>query len=881
MSESIYLTDVIILLVTAVVAVPLFQYLRLGMVPGFLAGGAVVGPWGLGLINQVEEIRHLAEFGVIFLLFVIGIELKPSRLWIMRKSVFGLGTAQVLVTGIVITWLAMAFGLPKHTALVVGFGLALSSTAFALQILTEKGELSSAYGRSSFAILLLQDLAVVPLIALVPLLANKELTLTQDIELAAAETFIILMSVLLLTRLILNPLFNIVASIRSPEVFMAMAVLVVLGTAWITNWAGLSMGLGAFLAGMLLSDSSYRHQIMADIQPFRGMLLGLFFMTVGMSIDFGLLAEQGVQISVLVGGLLLIKALIIWGLCRVTGRSHGESTHVALLLPQSGEFAFVLFGLALGLGIMTIEIYQLLVLVVVMTMVITPMLFKAAHFLGQIPVESPQQAAPTSSQIPTSNNHVIIAGFGRFGQQIVRVLEKAKITYRALDINPTRVTEGHARGNAVYYGDVSRMNVLHSAGVANAALIIFAVDKMETIAQVTSTLNTSFPKLPVYARVSDPGVGQKLHNMGVDHTYPETLESSLQITQEVLYALDIDVKTVDGLISGARLQENNKLTKFIPETQHKQFNNILLLLNSKTDISKALEHITVLMYENKTHLKIIELITELPVDIEEVNQNWSSENIHNDVQKQHQQRLDKLVASLREVIEVETMVYLDKTEIDIMPEILSGDHDLLIKEVSPYSGIRNRYFYNIDIQLLRKCQCSIWFIKPQPVTSYRQILAAVNVDYELATSQHQENLLNQQVLQLASSLTQLQLAELHIVHIWQVYGEDVLRSGRSPFPQSDTDAYIKRELKRHQHALDQLLRNSVANDVMDSINSNVHVIHGDPRIDITRVVQNKNVDLLIIGSKKRAAIHHFILGNTAEAIFHHLNCSVLVVKLPD
>ena len=308
MTETHFIVDILVLLAAAVVAVPLFQRLGLGAVLGFLVAGTLVGPWGLGYIEAVDEIRHLAEFGVVFLLFVIGIEMKPSRLWVMRRSVFGLGTAQVLLTGTVITLVALAFEMPTRSALIVGFGLALSSTAFGLQILSDKGQLGTAYGRTSFAILLLQDLAIVPLMALLPLLAQRELSITEDVELAALESVAIIVGVFILGRLLLRPALQIVArNRRNPEIFTATGILLVLGAAWLTDWAGLSMALGAFLGGLLLADSRYRHQIMADIQPFRGLLLGLFFMSVGMSINFGLLGEQGFLVAGLVGGLLLLK----------------------------------------------------------------------------------------------------------------------------------------------------------------------------------------------------------------------------------------------------------------------------------------------------------------------------------------------------------------------------------------------------------------------------------------------------------------------------------------------------------------------------------------------------------------------------------------------
>ncbi|MCK5382818.1 MAG: cation:proton antiporter, partial [Gammaproteobacteria bacterium] len=302
MTEAHYLTDILVLLAAAIVAVPVFQRLGLGSVLGYLAAGAIVGPWGFGFIDQVEEIRYIAEFGVIFLLFIIGIELKPARLWAMRRMVFGLGTAQVMLTGLVIAGLALLFDQSLRTALIIGFGLALSSTAFGLQILNERGEMGTVHGRTAFSVLLLQDLAVVPLLTLVSLLA-ADTALLEGIEFAILEAALVITFVILVGRFFLSPILRLVATSRTAEVFTAAAVFAVLGTAWLMEEVGLSLALGAFLAGLMMAESHYRHQVIADIQPFRGILLGLFFMGVGMSIDFGLLGRQGVVIAGLVLGL--------------------------------------------------------------------------------------------------------------------------------------------------------------------------------------------------------------------------------------------------------------------------------------------------------------------------------------------------------------------------------------------------------------------------------------------------------------------------------------------------------------------------------------------------------------------------------------------------
>ncbi len=369
---SAYLFDIVILLLAAVVVVPLFQLVRLGAVPGFLVAGLIVGPSGLAAIGNVSEIGYLAEIGVVLLLFVIGIELKPSRLWLMRRQVFGLGSAQVLLTGAV---LAIAcfflFGMSLRTAILVGPALALSSTAFVLQILASQKLLTSHYGRASVAVLLLQDLAVVPLLALIPLLAAPGMSVGADIGLALLESLAILALVVLAGRYFLHPLLHRVARAGSPEVFTASAVLIVLGAAMATEHAGLSMAMGAFLAGLLISESAYRHQVIAEIQPFRGLLLGLFFMSMGMSFNLGLLLSDPVGSIVLLALLIALKVLILLPLGRLFGLPWRSSVAVALLLAQSGEFALVLFALAWQNGLLGEQLFQELLLVVLLSMMVT------------------------------------------------------------------------------------------------------------------------------------------------------------------------------------------------------------------------------------------------------------------------------------------------------------------------------------------------------------------------------------------------------------------------------------------------------------------------------------------------------------------------------
>ncbi len=551
MSEPHYLIDILVLLCSVVVVIPIFQRLGLGSVLGYLVAGALVGPWGLSIIDQVEEIRHISEFGVVFLLFVIGIELKPARLWVMRRAVFGLGSAQVLLTGALLSGLALAFRLDGAIALIVGFGLALSSTAFGLQILTERGELGSATGRVAIAILLLQDLAVVPLLALVSLLA-RDSALVEGIEVAVLETLVVLAIVVLVGRFLLSPVLRLVATARNSEVFTAAAVLLVLGTAWLMAEVGLSMALGAFLAGLMLAESHYRHQIIADIQPFRGVLLGLFFMAVGMSVDFGLLGERGLLVAALVVGLLAVKAALLWGLCRLWGERRGVAARVALLLSQSGEFGFVLFGFAVASGIMTGELFVLLTLVVALTMATTPLLARLGQHLERRLKGEPEPHPPTAAGKDHHRGQVIVAGFGRVGHRVAKVLEAAQVPYLGLERDPDRVARARAQGFNVFYGDASRADVLKAAGADRARILVLTLDQVEPASRLVHILRAHYPQTPIYARACNLKHRQQLRKAGVTDAISETLEASLQLGGAVLQAWGLPSDEVNHLIEESR-----------------------------------------------------------------------------------------------------------------------------------------------------------------------------------------------------------------------------------------------------------------------------------------------------------------------------------------
>jgi monovalent cation:proton antiporter-2 (CPA2) family protein len=553
MMENHYFTDILILLAAAVIAVPLFQRLGLGAILGYLAGGALVGPWGFGFIDQIEEIQHIAEFGVVFLLFIIGIELRPARLWAMRRMVFGLGTAQVMVTGLAIAGLALLFEQSLRTAVIIGFGLALSSTAFGLQILNERGELGTAHGNTAFSVLLLQDLAVVPLLTLISLLA-ADTALLEGIEFAILEAVLVITIVILFGRFFLSPILRLVARSRTSEVFIAAAVFAVLGTAWLMEEVGLSLALGAFLAGLMMADSHYRHQVIADIEPFRGILLGLFFMGVGMSIDFGLLGSQSVLFAGLVLGLLLVKSVITWTLCRLMGIGSLDATRVSLLLSQSGEFGFVLFGLAAISGVLQEELFHILTLLVALTMVTTPLMSNFGEYLNSRLSKAADRHNVSTDHIDAGQQHVIIAGFGRVGRRIAKILEAGNVPYLAIESNADRVLEGRRDGYSVFYGDASHVDVLKAAGAGQSGVIVCTLDQTVPAVRLVKILRQHYPDIAILARGHDRQHCDELLGAGATVVISETLEASLQIGGTVLTTMGVFEEDAADLIDSYRKQ---------------------------------------------------------------------------------------------------------------------------------------------------------------------------------------------------------------------------------------------------------------------------------------------------------------------------------------
>ena len=530
-----YLNDIIILLAAAVIAVPLFQSQGLGAIPGFLVAGVVLGPSGLAYIENYDEIALLAELGVVLLLFVIGIEINPSRLWRVKQLVLGLGSLQVLIAGGVITVVAHELlDSSWEISILIGSALALSSTAFVLQLLTERKTLTSKYGKTSVSVLLFQDLAVVPLLVFVSLIATPELSIAEDVFFALAEALVILILIIITARYILNPILKILVRFGSPEIFTASALLLVLGTAQAMESIGLSMAMGAFIAGLLIADSSYRHQIIAEIQPFRGLLLGLFFMTMGMSLNLGRFLENPLVLLAIVMALLTVKFLVLWPLSRLFGVESKTSISVALLLAQGGEFALVLFALAKAKGLLDEVLFQQLLIVVLLSMLVTPALEKLAFRLFSTSRKRVTSIHNVDTRTGQDGKRVILIGFGRMGHRIGCIMELMKEPYVAIDSDVSIVEHEHAEGKSVYFGDAQRPEVLRAAGVADALLVIVTIDDFEATERVVSSLHSAFPDVPVFARGHDLVKCRDLKAQGAHFTVSETLEASAELARVAL-----------------------------------------------------------------------------------------------------------------------------------------------------------------------------------------------------------------------------------------------------------------------------------------------------------------------------------------------------------
>ena len=570
------------LLAAGVVAVPVFRRLQLGAVLGYLAAGLAIGPFGARLFNEPETILHVAEFGVVIFLFIIGLEMRPSRLWSLRKDIFGLGAAQVMGAGLLLTFTGMAAGLSIPVAFVVAMGFVLSSTAVIMQMLDERGEMASPRGQRAVSILLLEDLAIVPLLAVVAVMASvmglageAAPPLWRTLGLAIGAVAIVFLA----GKYLMNPVFRILARYGGREVMTAAALLVVVGAAWLMDMGGLSMAMGAFLAGVLLSESTFRHQLEADVEPFRAILLGLFFLSVGMSLDVAVVL---VDWRFVVGGVIAfmaVKAVAIYGVARLFKASEREAVERAVLFAQGGEFAFVLYAAALTTGVFDARISAAATAIVILSMVLTPLTTLVVGRLMPPPNVDPE-GADGVDRASNLRERVLIIGFGRFAQVVSQPLLARDVDVSIIDHDVEMIQAAGNFGFKVYYGDGARLDVLRASGAANAETILVCVDRPDTADRIVELVKAEFPLTRLFVRAYDRGHAIRLVQAGVEYQLRETFESALVFGHQVLIDLGftheqaretiedvrrrdearLDLQMVEGIMAGRSLMRGNVRT---------------------------------------------------------------------------------------------------------------------------------------------------------------------------------------------------------------------------------------------------------------------------------------------------------------------------------
>ncbi len=579
------LQNAIVYLSAAVVCVPVAKYLKLGSVLGYLAAGCIIGPFGLGVIEDPQATLHFAEIGVVLMLFVIGLELDTHHLWTLRRAVFGGGALQLVSSALPLGVGALALGLPWQAALVVGLALGLSSTAVSMQIMGERNLLPTPVGQTAFAVLLFQDIAAIPLLGLVPFLAEAPEGAASGFDwLALSKVFGAILLVIIIGRFLTRPILRVVAAAGQREVFSAFTLLLVLGIAGLMASVGISMALGAFLAGVLLAGSEYRHALETDIEPFRGLLMGLFFMAVGMSVDFGLLLREPVYMAVIVLGFQLLKGVTLRAVAGPLGVSRRQRWLLAALLAQGGEFAFVVFGVARTARLLPGDWDARLTLAVALSMALTPVLLIVHDKLLERADAQEDEREPDAIEDPHAQ--VIIAGFGRFGQIVGRLLLASGVKATVLDHDPERVESLRQFGFAVHYGDAARLDLLRAAGAEQAQLFVLAIDDPDTSVRLVDALREHFPKLPIVARARDVSHWQRLRTRGITVVERETFESAILVGRRALEVLGVrpyeareradlfrahNVQTLEQILPGWENQaERTKLARTAREELEQQ-----------------------------------------------------------------------------------------------------------------------------------------------------------------------------------------------------------------------------------------------------------------------------------------------------------------------
>jgi glutathione-regulated potassium-efflux system ancillary protein KefC len=533
--EKNFLLLAVVYLAAAVIAVPIAKRLGLGAVLGYLLAGVAIGPWGLGLISQVEDILHFSEFGVVLLLFVIGLELEPKRLWSMRRPIFLWGGVQVAGVSAALFLAGLLFGVHWKIALIAALGLSLSSTAIALATLSERNLMATSAGSAAFAILLFQDMAAIPMIAAIPLLGVAEVEGSGQGWLSALKVAAVIAGLIIGGRYLIRPALRIIAKTDMREIFTSFSLLLVIAIALLMQSVGMSMALGSFMAGVLLADSEYRHALETDLEPFKGLLLGLFFTAVGMSVDFGVFLAQPLLILGMAGGFLAIKMAVLFILSKQFGIPRSEQALFSFLLSQGGEFAFVVFGAAAAARVFTPEISSMLVVAVALSMVMTPLLL-VLHDRFIAPRYRERDKRPEDA-VEAKEDHVIIAGFGRFGQIVGRLLNVNRIRLTVLDHDPDQIDLLRKFGFKVFYGDATRIDLLHAAGAAKARALVVAIDDADDSLKLVAAVRRDFPDLPILARARNVTHYYDLMDLGVTVVERETFESALQLGRKALQEL--------------------------------------------------------------------------------------------------------------------------------------------------------------------------------------------------------------------------------------------------------------------------------------------------------------------------------------------------------
>ncbi len=552
------LLTVVILLGAAVLAVPIFRRAGLGPVLGYLAAGLAIGPFGFKVFHEAGEVIHLAEFGVVMLLFIIGLEMKPARLWALRREIFGLGTLQVVAAGAVLTAGGVFIGIPPTAAFLGALGFVLTSTAIVLRILEDEGESNTPAGQKIVSILLLEDLAIVPLLAIVAFLApTASAAEAHGLSgwLGIAVALLVVAAVWFAGRFVINPLFRVLAASRTREIMTAAALLVVLGSALAAEAGGLSMAMGAFLAGVLLSESSFRNQLEADIEPFRGLLLGLFFLAVGMSLDLGVIGTSWPFILLIVLVFMLLKAGTIYVVARVMRSDHHEATQRALLMAQGGEFAFVLYTASADVGLLDAGLLAQMNAAVILSMALTPLAALALPFLAPAPPESTDGLEVANGVSGT----VLLIGFGRFGQVVSQILLARGIDVTIIDSSPDMIRSAARFGFKIFYGDGTRLDVLRTAGAGSAKLIAVAVDKKDTANRIVELAKAEFPLAELYVRSFDRAHTLELYAEGVAYEIRETFESAIRFGEASLRGLGASADEAAAVAADIRRRDLERL----------------------------------------------------------------------------------------------------------------------------------------------------------------------------------------------------------------------------------------------------------------------------------------------------------------------------------